>query len=160
MPNSEKKIITQLLKYGVETFLPLVTKVVQWSDRKKKVSVPLFSGYLFVKTLRADDMRRVAQTNGVIRFLSSNGKLEKVSASEISTIQKIIDHAPVLEVGHFEIGQEIEIGSGYFTGIKGQLIRRNGRNKLVVSVSSIQQCVMIEIPIGDVIRTNTLSPIC
>ena len=34
---SEKKVLTQLEEQGFEAFLPLVTHVKQWSDRKKKV---------------------------------------------------------------------------------------------------------------------------
>ena len=39
---SEKKVLSQLEEMGVEAYLPLVTKVKQWSDRRKKVEEPLF----------------------------------------------------------------------------------------------------------------------
>ena len=35
---SEKKVVAQLEDIGVEVFLPLITRIKQWSDRKKKVS--------------------------------------------------------------------------------------------------------------------------
>ena len=44
----EKKVNEQLEDIGVESFLPLITRVKQWSDRKKKVEEPLFRSYLFV----------------------------------------------------------------------------------------------------------------
>ena len=45
---SEKKVAKQLEDIGVESFLPLITKIKQWSDRKKKVEEPLFRSYIFV----------------------------------------------------------------------------------------------------------------
>ena len=47
-PKAEKKVAEQLNKIGIETYCPLVTKIQQWSDRKKKIEVPLFSSYVFV----------------------------------------------------------------------------------------------------------------
>ena len=39
----EKTVEQRLLERGVTTFLPLVTEVHRWSDRKKSVQVPLFT---------------------------------------------------------------------------------------------------------------------
>src|SRR5437867_6981338 len=44
----EKMVVTQLEKKGVTGFLPLVTEVHQWSDRRKVIHQPLFSCYTFV----------------------------------------------------------------------------------------------------------------
>jgi transcription antitermination factor NusG len=41
----EKMVHEQLQTQGIETFLPLVKRIHKWSDRKKEVEVPLFSGY-------------------------------------------------------------------------------------------------------------------
>ena len=45
---SEKKVLSQLEEMGIEAYLPLVTKVKQWSDRRKKIEEPLFKSYVFV----------------------------------------------------------------------------------------------------------------
>ena len=47
-PKWEKKVAERLNEIGVVTYCPLVTKTSQWSDRKKKISVPLFNSYIFV----------------------------------------------------------------------------------------------------------------
>ena len=44
----EKKVRDILLRRGFEVFLPLQKVMRQWSDRKKKVEVPLFNAYIFV----------------------------------------------------------------------------------------------------------------
>ena len=51
----EKVIFSELQKKGIESSLPLMTTIRQWSDRKKKVEVPLFRSYLFVKIVQLDD---------------------------------------------------------------------------------------------------------
>ena len=47
---AEKKVFERLTKADFEAFLPLTTVVKQWSDRKKKVKVPLINSYVFVNT--------------------------------------------------------------------------------------------------------------
>src|SRR4029077_9046924 len=44
----EKAVVTLLQSQGITTFLPLVTAVHRWSDRRKLVHLPLFSCYAFV----------------------------------------------------------------------------------------------------------------
>ena len=43
----EKKVLSQLEESGYKAYLPLITQVKQWSDRKKKVEEPLFKSYVF-----------------------------------------------------------------------------------------------------------------
>ena len=45
----ESKIAAQLQGKGIETFLPLLNETHRWSDRQKTISLPLFSGYVFVR---------------------------------------------------------------------------------------------------------------
>ena len=56
-PRFEKKVVGELQCKEVETFLPLSNVTRQWSDRKQNVSVPLFSGYLFVRINPREDSR-------------------------------------------------------------------------------------------------------
>src|SRR5579859_8227777 len=64
----EKLVTRQLENQGVQAFLPLVTKINQWSDRRKQVEEPLFSGYAFVRLNHssATERVRVLQTQGVV----------------------------------------------------------------------------------------------
>ena len=49
-PKAEKKVEERLSLAGFDSFLPLQTVIKQWSDRKKKVEIPLINSYVFVKT--------------------------------------------------------------------------------------------------------------
>lgn len=61
----------ELVKKGIETFLPSVMKLRQWRDRKKHVEFPVFPGYLFVSlTHCAQDFMQVAKTRGTVGLVS------------------------------------------------------------------------------------------
>ena len=51
MPRSEKKVYNRIIESGIEAYLPLLTTVRIWSDRKKKVSLPLIPSFVFIKNL-------------------------------------------------------------------------------------------------------------
>ncbi len=52
----ERVIAQRLREQGINTFLPLVTEVHRWSDRRKSVEVPLFGCYVFVKLPRPESI--------------------------------------------------------------------------------------------------------
>lgn len=66
-PKWEKKVAEQLADAGIECYCPLITQVRQWSDRKKKVVVPLFNSYVFVR-LEDCDRNLVFQSPGAVRY--------------------------------------------------------------------------------------------
>src|SRR5579872_667558 len=68
----ERVIAQRLREQGVNTFLPLVTEVHRWSDRRKSVEVPLFGCYVFVKLPPiGDDRLRVLRVDGVLKFVGT-----------------------------------------------------------------------------------------
>src|SRR5579872_4728704 len=63
-PRHEKRVVQQLTDRGVEAFLPLVTEVHRWSDRKKAVQLPLFSCYVFANFISNRVERLRLQNSG------------------------------------------------------------------------------------------------
>ena len=59
-PKNEKKVVEGLEKIGVEVYCPMITQVKQWSDRKKKVEMPLINSYVFVNI--ADKNRNIGKS--------------------------------------------------------------------------------------------------
>ena len=58
-----------LLEQDIVSFLPLLETWKQWSDRKKKVSEPLFRGYVFVNIDIRKEHITVLDTEGVVKFI-------------------------------------------------------------------------------------------
>ncbi|NJK87221.1 MAG: hypothetical protein HC906_15810 [Bacteroidales bacterium] len=48
---AEKKVYEELLRIKVEAYLPIISTLKQWSDRKKKVNEPLIRSLCFRKIL-------------------------------------------------------------------------------------------------------------
>ena len=118
-PKWEKKVAEQLENKGITCYCPLVTQVRQWSDRKKKVIVPLFNSYVFVQ-LPEKERKMVFQSVGVVRYLFWLGKPAIVRDEEIETIKKWLDPAQANDVSllSFQVGDAIQLESGPFSSQK------------------------------------------
>lgn len=140
-PRWEKKVAEQLQKNGIECYCPLVTQIKQWSDRKKKVEVPLFNSYVFVK-LEEADRNTIFQSSGVVRYLFWLGKPAIVREEEITIIKKWLDTSDVADVmvEYYKIGDEIQLVSGPFTDQKA--IVQEVKNTHYVLVLESLGCVL------------------
>lgn len=145
---NEKKVATELERRGIETFVPFRTEVHQWSDRKKRVSVPLFPGYAFVRMdATADNCVRVTRTPRVLRLLGhDNGRPTPVPDSEIeSTRQLVTGDVSLLPHTFLRIGQKVRICGGALEGVQGIVVGNGDDCRLVVSVNLIQQSVALSL---------------
>ena len=119
-PRHEKKVSEKLSKLGIEVYCPLVTQIKQWSDRKKKVEVPLISSYVFVN-MEESNRNSVFQVAGIVRYLYWLGKPAIVKDDEITLLKKWLLETTVtsFEVKRLAIGDEYKIDSGPFMGKEG-----------------------------------------
>lgn len=115
----EKKVATRLKQLGIEVYCPLIIQERQWSDRKKKVEVPLLPSYVFVN-LELQHREVVFQVSGVVRYLYWLGQPAIIKDSEIETLQRWLqDKIVSLEIVGIQPGTVYEIPSGPFIGQKG-----------------------------------------
>lgn len=115
-PKWEKKVAERLTQIGVECYCPTFTKVQQWSDRKKKIEVPLFNSYVFVQ-LSDMDRNIVFTVPGVIRYLFWLGKPAVVRDEEINIIKTSLKAADLIDisVSSIQVGDRIKLESGAFS---------------------------------------------
>ncbi|CAD0005008.1 UpxY family transcription antiterminator [Flavobacterium chungangense] len=115
-PKWEKKVAEKLNEIGIECYCPLITQIKQWSDRKKKVEVPLFNSYVFVQLSDAD-RNLVFQVAGVIRYLFWLGKAAIVRNEEITTIKKCLSDTSISDVSvvSYKKGDKIKLEAGVFS---------------------------------------------
>src|SRR5690606_40964625 len=97
-PRNEKKVADGLAKLGIEVYCPMVIQVRQWSDRKKKVELPLIPSYVFVR-LEEKERERVFEVPGIVRYLYWLGKPAVITDVEIKTLQGSLKN----NVRHYEI---------------------------------------------------------
>jgi len=150
---SEKVIAERLQEQGLNTFLPLITEVRRWSDRKKKIELPLFSCYVFVKLRVSDDDQRlrVYRTNGVFRIVSMHGEAIPIPEEQIDALRMIVsEQVPWSEHPFLKVGQRVRIRSGSLQGVEGVLLSRNGDRTLIISVDAIQRSLAFRVEGYDV----------
>lgn len=128
-PRNEKKVTERLQQIGIVVYCPLVTQIKQWSDRKKKIQVPLFNSYLFVN-LDEKDREKVFQVSGVVRYLFWLGKPAIVRDVEIDVLRDSLNHVmSSVEVTNVQAGDIISISEGPFKGKEG-LVKHIKKNSI------------------------------
>jgi transcription antitermination factor NusG len=143
----EKIVAQRLEEKGVTIFLPLVTEVHRWSDRKKSVQVPLFSCYVFAKFVpnRADRLR-VLRVDGVFGLVGSKGEGAPIPEEQIAAVRNVVEGQMPWSCHPFlKIGQRVRIRSGALDGVEGILVSRNGDRTLVISVDAIQRSLAVRV---------------
>jgi len=143
----EKAIERRLRDQGMETFVPTTTQVHRWSDRKKKVEVPLFSCYVFIRSaLSAEDRTRVYQVDSVHGFVGTRGSSLPIPDEQIESIQKVLTQtAPWRSYPFLKAGQRVRVRGGAMDGVEGVFLSENGDHSLIISIDAIQRSMAVRI---------------
>jgi transcription antitermination factor NusG len=143
----EKKVADEIQDKGISAFLPLVTQIHRWSDRRKEVDLPLFPGYVFVRTSPSPDARiSVLRTPGVAGFVGSQGRGTPIPDKQIEDIRVILDNDVPFEPYPFlQINRPVRIRGGSLDGVVGTLVAKNSDQSLVVSVDLIKRSISVRV---------------
>ena len=146
-PRHEKLVVQRLEERGVETFLPIVTEVHRWSDRKKSVQLPLFSCYVFAKFLpKRTERLNVLRVGGVLGLVGSRVEGTPIPDLQIDSVRTLLDTSmPWTSHPFLKIGQRVRVRGGALEGLEGILVSRNGNHTLVISVDAIQRSLAVRV---------------
>jgi transcription antitermination factor NusG len=135
-PRNEKKVAERLEKLGITAYCPMTIQVRQWSDRKKKVEVPLLNSYVFVH-LEEADRKLVFEVPGIVRYLFWLGEPAIVRDEEIKTLQNwlSLDFAE-LKVEALKPGDTIMLKEGAFKNQEAR-IKTISKNKMQLVLTSL-----------------------
>jgi len=150
-PRHEKKVVTELQEKRIDSYLPLLTQVHRWSDRRKVVQVPLFPGYVFVHEHLDPHVRvSILRIWGVLSFVGPQREAAPIPDSQIEDIRTLLTtKIPLTPYPFLKIGQRVRVRGGALDGLEGILVT-NGHRRLVISVESIQRSLSITIEGYDV----------
>lgn len=141
----EKVVSRTLRNNGFTEYLPLYMKTSQWSDRTKKLELPLFPGYVFCR-FDPKLVFPILRIPSVLRVLSVGSKLAEVPDAELETIRKLLASGRgIAPWEYLEVGQRIVVISGSLEGVEGILTRFKGKDRLVASVALLRRSVSVEI---------------
>lgn len=146
-----EKVVDSFLKAkNVEVFLPLEIVISRWKDRKKRIELPLFPGYLFVN-ISLQDRWQVIATRGVVGILGANRVPTPVALDQIEAVKKLsasglkYDPHPYLSQG-----KEAVVTNGPLQGTVGKVLDKRGEHRLILSVDIIRRSVAVEVDARDV----------
>jgi len=135
-PRNEKKVTNRLEKLGITAYCPMTIQVRQWSDRKKKVEVPLLNSYVFVQLAEAN-RKLVFEVPGIVRYLFWLGEPAIVRDEEIKTLQNWLAHDfAKLEVSALKPGDTIILKEGAFKNQEA-LIKTISKTKMQLVLTSL-----------------------
>lgn len=141
-PRAEKKVFERLVEENIETYLPLYTTIRRWSDRKKKVELPLFNSYVFVKVNEAERMQAL-EILGVVRYVYYLNQPALVRQKEIDAIKRFLNKTEGLKI-RVETGDSVEIASGPMEGVYGKVIRVS-KEKLILRIEQLNMSLVAEV---------------
>ena len=146
---AEKKVKERLDQIGIENYLPLRTEYRVWSDRKKKVSVPLISGYIFVH-IKEETFVPVLTTPGVVTFLKEKGKAVAIPAEQIAD--------EPLEISYEDIpaGTLVEVVRGKLAGFQGEMVQIRDKYRIVLRLEKLG-CALITVAASCVEKVKNYS---
>ena len=146
----EKLVRDQLAAQGVEPFLPLIERARQWKDRRKLVAFPLFPGYCFAR-FPASHRVAVLKTTGVVQVLGNPDGPVPVPDAEIEAVRRLVTSTlPYDPHPYLREGMHVEVIRGPLAGVRGILLRKGTRARLVMGVTLIHQAASVELDALDV----------
>ena len=153
----EKQVDRLFRRRGIESYLPMVPQLRQWKDRKKVVEFPLFPSYLFGH-FSLTDLHEVLSTPGVATVVRANGQPVPIAAEDVANVRRfaaaLAAHEVELDVRPFLVeGQWVEVTDGPFEGVRGVVIERRNRRRVLVGLEAIGQGLEIDVD------TRSLRPI-
>jgi transcription antitermination factor NusG len=147
----EKKVLSQLEDGGYKAYLPLITQVKQWSDRKKKVEEPLFKSYVFVYSNEREYIP-ILNVYGVIKFVTFERQAVVVPENQILAIKKFVtdfergEEYKMMNDEELKVGQKVRIINGPMKGLTGRLETIYNKRHLIVYIDVVGQCIPVHIP--------------
>lgn len=147
----EDRVYAGLVLKSFQVFLP---KFEVWSkrkDRRIRIMIPMFPGYLFVELLTLDNQIKldVLKTFGVVRILGkpTGGEPIPIPDNKIEAIQRLVKSK--VEIQQFQypkVGEPALITDGPFKGIEGIVVGTDYEKELfVISIELLQRAVAIKL---------------
>jgi len=151
-PRSEFKAEQQLTGVGIDNYLPTITRLKQWSDRRKKITTPLLNGYIFIFANEADRLTSVEQP-AIVRCLFDSGRPARIPEWQIDNLKKLLqtDRDFIVQNGIVP-GAKVIITSGSFEGVRGTVIEEDEGKSISVSIDLLNRSIIAHLPDGSSLK--------
>lgn len=148
--NHEKRVAEQLAQKGIENFLPLYESVRRWKDRRVRLRLPLFPGYVFVR-LPLSEKLKVLQVSGLARLVGFGDRPVSLPEEEVESLRRGACGGVRMEPHpHLTEGRRVRIVRGPLTGMEGILVKKKSGMRLVLSIDLIMRSIAVDVDAADV----------
>ena len=143
-PRCEKKAEEQLLFIGINAYCPTRPEIKIWSDRKKRVGVPLLPSMLLVK-IDDKNINKVFECPLILRYMFWLGKRAVVRQKEIDILKQYLNGGYNFvnsKTSCIKVGDNFSLSS--FNNEKGT-VSRISNNNIWIYLKSIGYSVKLKL---------------
>ena len=143
----EQVVFEGLERKSLEAFLPRMTVMSKRRDRRLKIRVPLFPGYVFVKSaLNPHERLEIVKTVGVVRLVGNRDGPVPVEDEAIDSLRIMVTgDNPIATGTRLKKGDRVMVVEGPFVGVIGTFVRYRGAGRVVVSVEALGQYAAVDV---------------
>ncbi len=154
-PRHEMKVARRLEGMGINVYAPTQVVLRQWSDRKKRVRVPVFNSYVFLNCETLEELS-VLQTSGVVNFVKRLGQVAQIRDSEIQQIKDFLsgyESVKVEENNTLSLGDKVIVTDGAVKGRRGAVTGFQ-RHKARLVLEDLGLEIIAEVPVASLIKDH------
>lgn len=116
------------------------------------IRVPLFPGYVFVKTgLHPHEYLEIVKTAGVVRLVGNRNGPLAVTEETVGSLKIMVNGDEQIITGNrFAKGDRIIVIEGPFAGVVGYFIQYRGQGRVIVNIEALGQFAAVNVSEEDV----------
>lgn len=148
----ENVVYDNLRGKQLESFLPKMTVLSKRKDRRAMIKVPVFPGYVFVRTdLDPREHVEILKTTGAVRLIGVQTGPVPVPEEQIESIRIMTAAEEQIYTGEqFRPGQQIMVMAGPFAGVTGSFVRYGTVGRVVVYIQVLGRYAAVEVAEGEI----------
>ena len=141
-----------LIKKSFEVFLPKIKVPSRRRDRKAMIRIPLFPGYVFVKTdLNPLEHLEIVKTAGAVRLIGTKDSPVPVPEPTVDSLKIMVSTDYPVDTGtRLRKGDPVLVVAGPFAGVRGAFVRYRGRGRVLVDIEALGQYAGVEVQEEDI----------
>ena len=142
-PRAEKKVEERLRNFGIEAYCPVKQQVKQWSDRKKKILVPVLPSMVLVN-IDEKERNKVFDIPGVVRYMFWLGKHAIVKEEEVDSLKTLLTQNNIVsqDTITLKVGEKVNV-----PGFENQsgIIKKISTNQIWVVLNNLGYVIKLRI---------------
>jgi transcription elongation factor/antiterminator RfaH len=141
-----------LASKALDVFLPKITVKSKRRDRHKMIRVPLFPGYVFVRTdLNPYEHVEILKTTGAVRLIGSTRGPVSIPDETIASLKIMVATDQEVVTGtRFKKGDRVMVINGPFAGVTGIFASYRGDGRVIVNIEALGQFAAVNVDAADV----------